>query len=327
MIAGGSPSRPTSIQQLISAEFCARLDRLDLLSRKIFAGKMQGERRSKQRGQSVEFEDYRNYVPGDDLRHVDWNVFARLDRFFIKIFQHEEDLSCQVVLDTSASMEAGTPPKILTAQRLAMALAYVALVNNNRVGVTVYDGSRLRWTGPVRGRRNLQRVARFLIESAWPHGSPERGSAPEIEVASFAAAMRAVAQSRTGKGVMLVISDFLIPEGYEAGLRLLTGGGYDTTCLQVLSPGELDPTREGARADGVPILIGDLQLIDVETGRIAEVTLTADLINKYKETVRAYIEKLRTFCAARDMGHILVQSDVDVEELVLEQLRQRGLLR
>jgi uncharacterized protein (DUF58 family) len=87
LIAGGNPNRPRSVQELVSAEFCARLDRLDVLSRRIFAGKMQGERRSKRRGQSVEFEDYRNYVAGDDLRHVDWNVFARLDRFFIKVFQ------------------------------------------------------------------------------------------------------------------------------------------------------------------------------------------------------------------------------------------------
>lgn len=315
------------MQELVSAEFCARLDRIDLLSRRIFAGKMQGERRSKQRGQSVEFEDYRNYVPGDDLRHVDWNVFARLDRFFVKVFQHEEDLSCHVVLDASASMEAGSPSKLAVGQRLAMALAYVALVNNNRVGVSVYDGSYLRWVGPVRGRRNVQRVARVLLDSSWPHGAPERAAAAEIGVTNFGTAMRAIAQSRTGKGVMVVISDFLIPEGYEDGLRMLAGGGYDTFCMQVLSPGEIDPAKEGVRADGVPVLIGDLQLMDVETGRVADVTLTADLIKRYKATVQAYIEKLRVYCAARDMTHVLVQSDVDVEQFILEHLRKRGLLR
>src|ERR1044072_7825260 len=113
---------------LLSSEFMARLDQLDVMSRKLLAGKMQGERRSKRRGQSVEFEDYRNYVPGDDLRHGDWNVFARLGRFFIKVFQHEEDLSCHVVLDASASMEAGNPSKLVTTQRVAMALSYIALV-------------------------------------------------------------------------------------------------------------------------------------------------------------------------------------------------------
>jgi hypothetical protein len=328
-VGGGGHERARTVAELLSAEFCARLDRVDLLSRRIFAGKLQGERRSKQRGQSVEFEDYRNYVAGDDLRHVDWNVFARLDRFFIKVFQHEEDLSCHVVLDTSASMLAGTPTKLLAAQRIAMALAYVALVNNNRVAMTVFDGSAIRWVGPVRGRRNVQRVGRFMIDAAAPEGA----SLPAIQVNGFAGAMRAVAQSRTGKGVMLVLSDFLIPppEGYEEGLRFLAGGGgaggFDTYCLQVLSPGEIDPSKEGAREDGTPTLIGDVQLMDVETGRVANVTLTADLLKRYRASVAAYIEKLRAFCAARDMAHLLVQSDVDAEQFVLEHLRSRGLLR
>src|SRR5688572_28656706 len=214
-------------------------------------------------------------------------------------------------------MEAGTPSKMMTAQRLAMALSYVALVNNNRVGVSVYDGAFLRWVGPVRGRRNVQRVAKFLIDSAWPHGSPERSPAPEIGVTGFATAMRAIAQSRTGKGVMVVVSDFLIPEGYEDGLRLLAGGWYDTFCMQVLSPGEIDPAKGGVRAAGVPVLVGDLQLMDVETGRVADVTLTSDLIKRYKATVQAYIEKLRSYCAGRDMTHVLVQSDVEVEAFIL----------
>lgn len=335
MIAGGSSPRPRTLRELLSAEFCARLDRLDILSRKVFAGKLQGERRSKRRGQSVEFEDYRNYTPGDDLRHVDWNVFARLDRFFIKVFQQEEDLSCHIVLDASASMDAGTPSKLVAAQRIAMALAYVAIVNNNRVTMTIFDAESVRRVGPLRGRRNVQRLGRFILAHAWPAGTaPAVGSedaVPTLGVQGFAGAMRVIAQTRSGKGVMVVLSDFLIGEGYEAGLRLLAGGSggasFDTYCLQVLSPGELDPASEGARADGTPALLGDLQFIDAETGRIAEVTLTAELIKRYKAGVRAYIERLRAFCSARDMVHTLVPSDAEVEDLVLEHFRKRGLLR
>lgn len=327
MIAGGTPERPRTLQELLSPEFCARLDRMDVLSRRVFAGKLQGERRSKRRGQSVEFEDYRNYVAGDDLRHVDWNVFARLDRFFIKVFQHEEDLSCHVVLDASASMEAGTPTKLTAAQRIAMAVAYVALVNNNRVSMSIFDGASLRWVGAMRGRTNLQRLGRFLIENAWPSGTAE-GGAPALGVSGFTGAMRAIAQSRSGKGVMIVLSDFLIAEGYEEGLRLLAGGGgFDTYCIQVLSPGEIDPAQEGVRGDGVPILVGDLQLMDVETGRVADITLTSDLLKRYRVVVAEYVERLRSYCAARDMVHMLVRSDADIEHLVLEHLRKRGVLR
>jgi hypothetical protein len=127
---------------------------------------------------------------------------------------------------------------------------------------------------------------------------------------------------------MILLSDFLIPEGYQQGLNTLAGaaGGFDVYCLQILSPGELDPTREGT-APGAAPLIGDLRLTDVETGRGAEITITADLINQYKATVAAYIQNLKQFCAARSMSHMLVQSDTDVESLVLDHLRRRGLLR
>jgi uncharacterized protein (DUF58 family) len=334
VIVTGQVTRPRTLAELLSPEFCARLDRMDLRSRRVFAGKLQGERRSKRRGQSVEFEDYRTYVPGDDLRHLDWNVFARLDRFFIKVFQHEEDLSCHVVLDVSASMDAGAPAKIAAAQRAAMALAYVALVNNNRVAMSAFDGSSLRWVGPMRGRRSLQRLARFVIEAGWPAGRIDAtGDAPaSIGVRGFAGAMRAVAQSRSGKGVMVLLSDFLIPDGYDEGLRLLStegAAGFDTWCLQVLSPGELDPAKEGsgAAASPAPTLIGDLELIDAETGRSTNVTLTSELLARYRAATQAYIEKLRAFCAARGMTHLLVPSDASTEDLVMHHLRARGVLR
>lgn len=332
MIVHGTGTRARTLQELVSAEFCARLDRMDLASRRVFAGKLQGERRSKRRGQSIEFEDYRNYVAGDDLRHLDWNVFARLDRFFIKVFQHEEDLSCHVVIDVSGSMDAGSPTKLATAQRIAMALSYVALAGNNRVAVSAFDGSSFRWVGPVRGRRSVQRIGRFIVEAGWPGGRVDgTGEVPaSIGVQGFGGAMRAVAQSRSGKGVMVVLSDFLAPEGYEEGLRLLAGAGstgFDTWCVQVLSPGELDPAKEGARADGSPSLAGDLELMDVETGRRASVTLTAELLARYRTGVQAYVERLREFCASRGMSHLLVPSDADTEMLVVQHLRARGMLR
>lgn len=340
--------RPTSIDQLISPALSARLDRLDLLSRRVFAGRLHGERRSKRRGQSVEFADHRNYVPGDDLRRIDWNVFARLDKFFIKIFQEEEDLALHIVLDASASMDAGTTAggaatgegnKLLFAQRLAMALGYIGLVNNNRLAVSVFDAKRLQRLPPMRGRRSIQRLGQFLLDSVATAGSAPPGAtdagvtrpATGVEESlggrgDFTSALKAIALSRTGKGVMVVLSDFLIHEGYEEGLRYLAGGagGYDTYCMQILSPGELDPGAPGA-TDGEPIL-GDLRLTDVETGREAEVTITAELLKKYKEAVDRYTTDLKTFCTSRGMSYALIRSDTELETLLLEYLRKRGLL-
>src|SRR3954468_16126345 len=126
---------PPKKGQLLSSEFMARLDQLDLMSRKLLAGKMKGERRSKRRGQSVEFADYRNYVVGDDLRFIDWNVYARLERLFLKLFLEEEDLSLYIVLDVSKSCDYGDPNKALYVKKVAAALGYIGLVNYNRVHI------------------------------------------------------------------------------------------------------------------------------------------------------------------------------------------------
>src|SRR3984885_6411779 len=120
---------------LLEPSFMARLDQLDVMSRKLLAGKMKGERRSKRRGQSVEFADYRNYVIGDDLRFIDWNIYARLDRLFLKLFLEEEDLSLYVLVDISKSCDYGNPGKAQYIKRVAAALGYIGLVNYNRVSI------------------------------------------------------------------------------------------------------------------------------------------------------------------------------------------------
>src|SRR6478672_10090561 len=120
---------------LLDPAFMARLDQLDLMSRKLLAGKMKGERRSKRRGQSVEFADYRNYVIGDDLRFIDWNIYARLERLFLKLFLEEEDLSLYLLIDVSKSCDFGEPNKAMYIKQVAAALGYVGLVNYNRVTI------------------------------------------------------------------------------------------------------------------------------------------------------------------------------------------------
>lgn len=340
MIVGATTPRPARIEDLLDSRLSARLDRLDFRTRKIFAGRLQGERRSKKRGQSVEFDDYRDYVPGDDLRHIDWNIYARFDRLFIKLFLEEEDLALHVALDASASMDAGEPSKLLFGARLAMALAYVGLCGNNRVGMSIFGApgstmnvddageqprqASIARLSDLRGKHHVPRIARFIMDSMWPE-SRRGGPAGGPGLITFSDAMTTIARQRIGKGVMVVISDFLIsPEagGCETGLRnLAAAGGYDTWCVQVLSPGELEPERE-VRAG----VTGDLRLTDVETGRAAEVTITAPLIRKYKERLEAYCAGLREFCLARQMTHILTRTDASLESLILETLRRQGMV-
>lgn len=156
-------TRPSKLTDLLDSRFMARLDGLDVLSRKILRGKLRGERRSKRRGQSVEFADHRGYVAGDDIRFIDWNIFARLDQLFLKLFLEEQDLSLHILLDTSASTAPGEPPKDLMLKRLAAALAYVGLVNHNRVSLSAFADGLVARLENMRGRNYLGRMAEFLL--------------------------------------------------------------------------------------------------------------------------------------------------------------------
>jgi uncharacterized protein (DUF58 family) len=316
MIIGQRTPKPQTLDALLSPELMRRLDRLDMLSRKIFTGKMPGERRSKKRGRSVEFDDFRQYVPGDDLRHIDWNVFARLDRLFVKLFREEEDLSVVLVLDCSTSMDSGD--KSVFCHRLAMAIGYVALVNQNRLSVARFDqAGRVEQLRPVRGRRGIQRLSEFLLASL-TIPPPVAGGSP------FNDAMRHVSQNQGGKGVAIVLSDFLFEEGWTKGLNDLAhagGHGFDVTCVQVLSPEELEPGLATSRG-----LVGDLRLVDVESGRAAEVTLTKSLLKSYERRLSDLRDRLARDCSARAMRYLLARSDADVGSLVLDRLRERGVL-
>jgi len=325
-----APTRPAKLDDLLSGPLVARLTQLDVASRKVFVGRMKGERRSKRRGESIEFADHRQYVVGDDLRRIDWNIFGRLDRLFMKLFLEEEDLSLHVVVDCSESMGCGEPEKFAFVQRAAAAVAYVGLANLHRVSVTAIadqsvpvDAAESPVNGgpsapPVsggaggivgtvknlRGKRRAAELGAFLC--ALSPFVPSR----------FTEACKRIALARSGKGVMVILSDFLYKEGYEQGLRYLVGRGYDVVCIQVLSPQEIDPT-----------LGGDLRLRDVEDSDRTEVTISAPLLKRYKQTLAAYCDRLRLFCAQREIAHIVVQSDLSVESLMLEYLRARGVLK
>ncbi len=328
----GMPTRPERLEELLPPSLMRRLDRLDIRSRKLFPGKLQGERRSKKRGQSVEFDDFRQYVRGDDPRFIDWNVYARMDRLVLKLFLEEEDMALHIAVDASGSMRAGQGEqcKLVYASRLAMALGYVGLVKQNRVGITVFgrtsEAGGLARLPDVRGRHQVRRMSQFVVDSMYPESRVDTGAAlHEDEKAGFNAALTGIARQRIGKGVMVVISDFLIPGGYEQGLKsLAAAGGYDTYCLQILTPDEVDPSRQLGTTGGT--LLGDLRLTDIETGGATEVTITKELMKRYRERVQEYCDGLGRYCAARAMNHMLVTTDQPIEPLILDTFRRRGLL-
>lgn len=324
MLIGSSSERPRALADLLGPDLCDRLDRLDLLSRRVFGGKLPGERRSKARGQSVEFDDYREYTGGDDLRHIDWNVMARLDRVMVKLFREDKDLSLHLAIDTSPSMLAGearpghgthaSPTKLVCSLRVAMALAYLGLVNRNRVSVSTFGGALSR-LAPLRGRGGIARIADFLIEASAP--VPSGGGR-----SGFFEAMRRL--STSGRGVLVVISDFLMDEDLRRGLNAISGGSrrgraFEATCLQVLAPGELDPAS-------LPELRGDVRLTDAESGQALDLTISAPVARTFERGLRDHVESIRALCAARGIGHLLVPCETDVAELMLSTLRRRGVI-
>ena len=292
------------LTDLLDPEFMNRLDSLDVLSRKILQGKLQGERRSKRRGQSVEFADHRPYVAGDDLRFVDWNIYGRLEQLFLKLFIEEQDLTVHVMADVSASMSVGEPSKELFIKKLAAALGYVSLVNNNRVTLSVFADGVIGQLANMRGRNYIHQMADFLL------------TAECDGISQFESACRQIVEARIGSGVMIVLSDFLLKEGYDAGLRRLIGRQYDLYVIQVLSPQELSPDFGG-----------DLKLIDVEDADAAEITISAALAKYYKRNLTAYCNELKDFCTRRGAVYALTNSGDSVESLVLNYLRRIRLLR
>ncbi len=296
--------RRKKLTDLLDPAFMSRLDTLDVLSRKILQGKLQGERRSKRRGQSVEFADHRPYVAGDDLRFVDWNVYGRLEQLFLKLFLEEQDLTIHIVADASASMGFGEPSKELFIKKLTAALGYVSLVNNNRVTISFIADSITVQLANMRGRSYLDQMAECLLATDCDG------------ISNFDDACRQLAAGRIGSGVMIVLSDFLFKEGYDSGLRRLIGRQYDLYAIQVLCPQELSPD-----------LSGELKLIDIEDADAAEITVSAALSKYYKRNLTAYCNELKDFCTSRGAVYVLANSANSVESLVLNYLRRIRLLR
>jgi len=294
---------------LISPALLRQLDKLDVVSRKLLSGKLQGERRSKQRGQSVEFADFRNYVVGDDLRRIDWNLYARLDKLFLRLFLEEQDLTVTLLIDATASMNYGEPNKLLYAKKLAAALGYIGLSHHNRVSVyTFADGLKDRLIN-LRGKRPVPQLLNFL-EAIEPIAD-----AP----GNLTESAKQLALQQPAPGVVIVLSDWFDKGEIKDAVRYLALPRFDTYALQILSPQEKDPLKMAQFA-------GDLSLQDIEDDHLADVSISGALINRYKANLTGYLDHVQTTCSQRGILHMLADTSVPFEQIVLKQLRERGMV-
>ncbi|MEX0818326.1 MAG: DUF58 domain-containing protein [Pirellulaceae bacterium] len=297
-------SSTSSSPALLSPQLLAQLERLELVSRKIFRGRMKGERRSKRKGQSVEFADFRNYVPGDDIRFIDWNLYARLDRLFLKLFLEEEDLHFYALIDTSASMDFGDPTKLHYAKQLAAALGFIGLCRADRVKIEALGASRKNPGPALRGRASMWRMLDYLNAIQPGDNIP------------LAQGVKDFCLRNSGQGILVLITDLMDKSGYDSALRFLLAQNIDVYVIHVLCPAEIEPD-----------VTGDLRLVDCEDADVAEITVSRPLLNRYQQTLATFIEEAREFCTRRGMSYLMTSTEMPVEQLVSNYLRQRGLVR
>ena len=300
---------------LLTPELLRRLEQFQLLAARRAKSSARGERRSRARGQSVEFADHRTYVQGDDFRYLDWNLYGRLERLFLKLYEEERELPVRIFLDASESMTFGEPRKFDFARQVAAAIGYVALSGFDRVTVAPFP-ALVREPGADPALRAAEAAARGALRAV-------RGKKSTLQffqnlsaltaggVANLNETLRRGALEARQAGLAVVLSDFLDPAGYETGLTALVGRGFQVDVVQILAPEELSPST-----------FGDLRLVDSETGAAQEVTFGRYRMKAYQQTVQNFIQRLREFCQARGISFFTVSSKTPLQELLLRQLRR-----
>jgi uncharacterized protein (DUF58 family) len=283
--------------------FLRQLERLQLIMKAPVRGGLKGGRRSVKRGQSVEFADFRDYALGDDLRQLDWNVLARLEKLFVKLYIEEEDVTIHFLLDASASMDAGDPPKLLFAKRAAAALGYIGLASGAQVAVPALAARAGRRPVSLRGSGRVFRLLAALSAVQTADGRTD-----------LVAAARHAGAQLSGRGVIVLLSDLLDP-GADRVIRELAATGSELIILHVLSPDELDPSLEG-----------DVRLVDVESGEGLDVTVDLATIDDYKARLAAWQEGFADLAAKRGATYVPISTDLPLTDLVFAELRRRRVL-
>jgi uncharacterized protein (DUF58 family) len=279
--------------------FLNQLRALVLRNKRMLPGPGAGRRRSPRAGSSVELMDYRNYVPGDDLRRLDWNVLARLDSLFIRVFRAEENLLVRIYVDVSRSMSFGVPTKMDLARKLGAALSFTALVGYDRVEVAGCGGASLRYASPASGEAGTARMWQFLADLK----ADGRGEFTR-QVVEAAGRLRE-------PGLTIVISDGLFDGGLIPVLKALRAANHELAVVHVLDREELEPTVEG-----------DWRLTDGEDPeRQVEVTLTPVTGGDYRDRIAAYCRELKDFCRRQGGSYLLVPSDTAVGDAVFGMMR------
>jgi uncharacterized protein (DUF58 family) len=291
-------------EDFLDEDFLRKLERLKLLAGRVIKGPQKGEHGSWRSGTSLEFQDYRKYQVGDDFRYVDWNVYGRLDKLFLKLFHSEEDLRVHILLDVSRSMAYGQPSKTLVAKQIAAALSYIAIANLDHVALVSFADSIVTSLGSQRGKKAYHSILRYL-----------RDLKPKGET-RLNASLTDFASTCTRPGLAVIISDLLDTQGLEKGLEALMQRKFKTTLIQVLDHEELFPSLDGY-----------LILKEMETGETKRITLSDDLRSLYREKMEQFLQEIREFCLRKGIGYYLLDTSIPFEDFLFDYLAKGTLMQ
>ena len=290
--------------RVFDGDFLRKLEQLELLAKKIFRGQLRGEHSVPRRGRGLEFADYRRYQPGDDLRYIDWNIFSRLDRLFLKLYATEEDLTLHLLLDASASMGFGEPRKFDYARQLTAALAYIGLNNLDRVGITTFSDCLGVSLPPIKTKHHMATLLPFLETLECNAGT------------QFVDALRDFSSRARNPGIVVVIADLLGHEDIDVALDALRRRGHDVVVIQLLSEDEIDPPLDGV-----------LTLVDAETNHQLKITIDPHLREIYHNRLDTRLAQLESYCRKAGMDYLRVSTVIPFEDVVLKYLRQGTVWR
>ena len=302
----------SALGDIFDAKFLKKLESLCIECKKTYSGVRKGNYEAvNKRGTSIEFADYQEYIPGDDFRYIDWNIYSRLDKLLIKTFKEEEELSVHILFDVSRSMMFPEEDmKFEYAKDLVIALSYIALSSKNSVRVaTMQDTSNdfKDKTPFFQQKENIFTIANFL-QKVTPQG--------EINLVNYISKYLYEVKGR--RGTVVIISDFMMkPEVYTKGLNLLRFKNFDIKVIQILGANELDPFGKTRRG----------QILDVETNEKMTINFSEANRKRYKASLERHNQRLRRFCTVNRIVYSLAQTNVKFEDFILRELPKIGFVR
>jgi len=284
------------VAPLLEEEFLKKLERLQFMLKERHGGRVGGSHPSSKAGLSLEFADHKKYFPGDDFRYVDWNIYGRLEKLFIKVFAREEDVPIYILLDTSRSMEVGN--KLAYGIKLAAALSYLGLKDLNRVGLFTFAASCTLGIPPRSGMNQVFQIFNYLQQVT---------AAGET---ALDASLEEFAKRDWESGLVIIISDMLTNQGFERGLARLQHKRHEVTVIQLLAPEDLDPKIEG-----------EVKLLAAENNEQLRLTVGARVRKLYLENLANYLQQLQEFCLRKNIEYFLISTATPLERAILERLR------